>query len=66
MDADLFEYEMKKKGFRTATMRADALGVALSAYYRRMRNEVECSRAEIETTAKILGWDVAHRIFFGG
>ena len=65
MDKDLFEYEMKKKGYRTASSRAKALGLSLSAYYRRMSNSIECSREDIETTASILGWDIAKRIFFG-
>ena len=65
MDADLFEYEMKKKGYRTPEMRAKALGISLSAYYRRVGNTVECTREEIEASAAILGWDVAKRIFFG-
>ena len=64
MDADLFEYEMKKKGYRTPEMRAEALGISLSAYYRRVRNTVECTREDIEASAAILGWDVAKRIFF--
>lgn len=64
MNADLFEYEMKKKGYRTPEMRAKALGISLSAYYRRVGNAVECTREDIETTAAILGWDVTMRIFF--
>ena len=65
MEANLFEYEMKKKGYRTASSRAFALGLSLSSYYRRLSNAVECSKDEIETTASILGWDIAKRIFFG-
>lgn len=65
MDADLFEYEMKKKGFRTPRMRAEAMGLSLSSYYRRVRNSIECTREDIETAAAILGWDAARRIFFG-
>ena len=65
MDADLFEYEMKKKGYRTPTMRAKALDLSLSAYYRRVKNTIECTREDIEATAAILGWDVTKRIFFG-
>lgn len=65
MDADMFEYEMKKKGYRTPKMRADALGLSLSAYYRRVGNAIECTREDIEATAGILGWDVTKRIFFG-
>ena len=41
MDADLFEYEMKKAGYRTPKMRAEALGISLSAYYRRVGNACE-------------------------
>ena len=65
MDADLFEYEMKKKGFRTPKQRAEALEISLSAYYRRVRNSIECTREDIEKVASLLGWDVARRIFFG-
>ena len=65
MDADLFEYEMKKKGYRTPTMRAKALNLSLSAYYRRVKNTIECTREDIEATAAILGWDTTKRIFFG-
>ena len=65
MDANLFEYEMKKKGYRTPKMRADALGISLSAYYRRVGNAVECTEADIEATSAILGWDVTKAIFFG-
>ena len=64
MDADLFEYEMKKKGYRTPKNRADALGISLSAYYRRVKNTIECTREDIETTAEILGWEITKRIFF--
>ncbi len=64
MDKDLFEYEMKKKGFKTPAMRAKALGWSLSAYYRRVSNEVECSKEDIEKVVDLLGWEVAHRIFF--
>jgi hypothetical protein len=65
MNADLFEYEMKKKGFRTPKQRAEALEISLSAYYRRIRNRVECTREDIEKVASLLGWDAAGRIFFG-
>lgn len=66
MDADLFEYEMKKKGYRTSKQQAEALGISLSAYYRRVKNSIECTKDEIEKVASLLGWDVAKRIFFGG
>lgn len=64
MDKDLFEYEMKKLGYRTPEQRADALGWSISAYYRRVSNTIECSKEDIEKVAALLGWDVAHRIFF--
>ena len=64
MDKDLFEYEMKKAGYRTPESRAEALGISLSAYYRRTSGECECTKAEIGRVAEILGWDMAHRIFF--
>lgn len=65
MDADRFEYEMKRKGYRTSKQRADALEMSLSAYYRRVRNNIEFTREEIEKVASLLGWDVAKSIFFG-
>ena len=64
MDKDLFEYEMKKKGYKTPAMRAKALGLSLSAYYRRVSGEVECSQEDIGKVADLLGWDVARSIFF--
>ena len=65
MDADLFEYEMRKIGYRTSKQRADALEISLSAYYRRIKNTIECTREDIEKVASLLGWDTARRIFFG-
>jgi hypothetical protein len=65
VDKDLFEYEMKKAGFKTPADRADAIGVSLSAYYRRVNNECDCTKDEIGKTAEIVGWEVARRIFFG-
>lgn len=64
MDRDLFEYEMKKAGYRTPEQRANALGISLSAYYRRINKECECTKAEIGRVAELLGWDVTHTIFF--
>lgn len=66
MDKDLFEYEMKKKGYKTPKMRADAMGWKLSAYYRRVGNEVECTQSDISKVADLLGWEVTLRIFFAG
>ena len=65
MDKDLFEYEMKKAGFRTPESRAEALGIKMSAYYRRTSGECECSKEEIGRVANILGQEKAWRIFFG-
>ena len=66
MDKDLFEYEMKKAGYRTPESRAAAMGVkSLSAYYRRVNGECECSKTEINNVAEILGQNMAWRIFFG-
>ena len=64
MDRDLFEYKMKQAGYRTPEQRAKAIGVSISAYYRRMKNECECTKEEIGKTANILGWKVAKQIFF--
>ncbi len=65
MDKDLFEYEMKKAGYRTPESRTEAMGLkSLSAYYRRINGECECSQAEIRQVADILGWEIARRIFF--
>lgn len=65
MNVDLFDYEMNKKGYRTSKQRADALEMSLSAYYRRVRKRIECTKSDIEKVASILGWEVAWRIFFG-
>ena len=64
MDKDLFEYEMKKAGYRTPESRAKALGLKRSAYYRRTSGECECSKAEIERIIDILGQEKACQIFF--
>ena len=64
MDKDLFEYEMKKAGYRTPGSRAKALGIKKSAYYRRTSGECECSKAEIAKVAAILGQEKAWQIFF--
>ena len=65
MDKDLFEYEMKKAGYRTPESRAGAMGLnSLSAYYRRTSGECECTQTEINQVAGILGWDTTRRIFF--
>lgn len=66
MDKDLFEFEMKRAGFRTPESRAEAMGVnSLSAYYRRVGGECECTQTEIRNVADILGWEMAKLIFFG-
>ena len=64
MDKDLFEYEMKKVGYRTPNDRAKAWGLSLSAYYRRISNDCECTQEEISRIADLLGWDVTKAIFF--
>lgn len=65
MNTDLFEYEMKIAGYRTAEQRANAIGISLSAYYRRISNECECTKKEIGRVAELLGWEATKRIFFG-
>lgn len=65
MDVDLFEYEMKRAGYRTPESRAKAMGIKKSAYYRRISGCCECSKAEIGKVADILGQEIAWRIFFG-
>jgi hypothetical protein len=65
MNTDLFDYEMKRKGYRSSKQRADAMGISLSAYYSRINNRTECSLAEMERIAELLGWEVTKRIFFG-
>lgn len=65
MDKDLFEFEMKRAGYRTPESRAEALGLKMSAYYRRISGECECSQTEIGRVAEILGQETAWRIFFG-
>ena len=65
MDKDRFEYEMKKAGYRTPESRAEALGISLSAYYRRTSGECECTQSEIGKVGELLGWERARAIFFG-
>ena len=65
MNKDLFEYEMKKAGYRTPESRAKALGIKKSAYYRRTSGKCECSKVEIARVADILGQEKAWQIFFG-
>lgn len=65
MDANLFEYEMKKVGYKTPKQRAKAMGLSLSAYYRRVNNECEATKPEIERVAALVGKDTAWTIFFG-
>ena len=60
----LFEYEMKKAGYKTPEQRANVMGISLSAYYRRINNKCECSKAEISNVADVIGWDAAKTIFF--
>jgi hypothetical protein len=64
MNCDLFEYEMKKAGYRTSEQRAAAMGISLFAYHRRINKKCECTKEEIGKVADLLGWDVAKRIFF--
>ena len=64
MDVYLFEYEMKKAGHKTPKQRAKALGISLSAYYRRVKNECEWTKADIDKVAELVGWDAAWLIFF--
>lgn len=65
MNRDLFEYEMKIAGYRTPEQRATAIGLSLSAYYRRLNNECECSQGEISKVRELLGSEKADQIFFG-
>jgi uncharacterized protein (DUF2384 family) len=65
MNVDLFEFEMKKAGYRTPEQRAKIMGISLSAYYRRINKKCECSKEEMERVALVVGWDVMMSIFFG-
>lgn len=65
MDVNLFEYEMKKAGYKSPKQRAEAMGLSLSAYYRRVNNGCEATKPEIEKVAEIVGKDKAWSIFFG-
>ena len=64
MNVDLFEFEMKKAGYRTPKQRAKIMGLSLSAYYRRINNKCECSKEEMEKVAAVVGWDIMKSIFF--
>lgn len=65
MNVDLFEYEMKKAGYKTPEQRAKVMGISLSAYYRRINNTCECTKAEMDNVAEAVGLDVMMAIFFG-
>ena len=65
MNVDLFEYEMKKAGYKTPEQRAKVMGISLSAYYRRINNTCECTKAERDNVAEAVGLDVMMAIFFG-
>lgn len=64
MNVDLFEYEMKKAGYRTPTQRAKAMGISLSAYYKRISKKRECTKKEMDRLADLIGRDVMLSIFF--
>lgn len=64
VNVDLFEFEMKKAGYRTPEQRANLMGLSLSAYYRRINGKCECSKEEMERVASVVGWDVMKSIFF--
>ena len=64
MDKYLFEYEMKKAGYTTPAMMAKAIGLSLSAYYRRFKNTNKWTKEDIDKVAVLLGWEAANRIFF--
>ena len=64
MNVDLFVFKMKEAGYRTPESRAEALGISLSAYYRRTAGECECTKLEISIVAEILGKEIAWAIFF--
>ena len=65
MNKDLFEYAMKRVGYRTPEQRANIMGISRSAYYRRINQECECTKEEIGKVAELLGWELAKAIFFG-
>ena len=65
MNVDLFEFEMKKAGYRTPRQRANILGLSLSAYYRRINKKCEFSKKQMDRVASIVGRDVMMTIFFG-
>ncbi len=64
MNINLFEFKMKEAGFRTPKERAKAMGISLSAYYRRISQKCDCNKEEIARVAELFGWDVAREIFF--
>lgn len=65
MNVDLFEYEMKKAGYRTPEQRAEILCISLSAYYRRLNKKCEWSKKEMDIVADLFGVEVMNAIFFG-
>ena len=64
MDIELFEYEMKRAGYKTPNQRAKAMGLSNSAYYRRLNNSCECTEGEIRKVAEIIGWEATKSVFF--
>lgn len=65
MNVDLFDFEMKKAGYRTPKQRAEVMEISLSAYYRRVNKKCECSKEEMDRVASVVGRDVMMSIFFG-
>ena len=63
MNKALLEYEMKRAG-KTAAEMCELLGISKSAWYRKVNELSQFTRAEIEKIVEILNLDSPVDIFF--
>lgn len=63
MDKLKLEYEMKSKGVSVQEM-CEKLGISRSAFYRKMKQESEFTRNEMETIINVLQLEDPVSIFF--
>lgn len=64
MNFDLLEYKMKEAGYKSVEQRAEALGLSLSAYYRRASGRCEWSKKEMDIVLDLFGTETMNAIFF--
>lgn len=63
MNKALLEYEIKKNGYSTATF-CKAVGISLSAYYKKCNGTSEFKQSEISKIVSLLHLDSPVQIFF--